>query len=235
MLEEHSALFDRLRAELRTRHYSLHTERAYEEWLHRFLTYNNGLPPKENAEEAVRNYLSYLAKDRHVAASTQNQALCALVFAYREAIGRPLEIIGEFGKAKRPRRLPTVMALPEVDRVLERMEGAHRLMAELLYGSGLRISDCIRLRVKDLDFAYGQIVVRDGMGAKNRVTMLPDCVREPLQAHLAKVRELFEADRKNGLPGVYTHVMNRPGLAVRSPADLRGQRAGAPGRQPAAG
>lgn len=203
VVDEHRELFERLRAELRTRHYSLHTERSYEDWLQRFLTFHEGLPPPERAEEAVRNYLSFLANDREVSASTQNQALCALVFAYREAMGRPLEMIGEFGKAKRPRRLPTVLSPQEMDRLLERVDDAHRLLADLMYGSGLRISDCIRLRVKDVDFDYGQIVVRDGKGEKDRVTVLPECVREPLQEHLARVRALFDADREAGLPGVF--------------------------------
>jgi len=202
-VDAHREVFERLRQELRTRHYALKTERAYEDWLQRYLAFHKGLPPNEQAEEAVRVYLSYLAQERQVAASTQNQALCALVFAYREAIGRPLELIGEFGKAKRPQRLPTVMSHPEMDRVLAHLEGTDLLMAQLLYGAGLRISDCIRLRVKDVDFDYGQIVVRDGKGEKDRVTVLPECVREPLREHLAKVRELFEADRKEGLPGVY--------------------------------
>jgi integron integrase len=202
-VDEHPKLFERLRTELRTRHYSLHTERAYVSWLQRFLTFHKGLPPRERAEEAVRAYLGYLVQDRQVSASTQNQALCALVFAYREALGQPLEVIGEFGKAKRPRNLPTVLSRAEVGRLLDELDGTYGLMGGLLYGSGVRISECVRLRVKDVDFDYGQIVVRKGKGVKDRVTILPECEREPLERHLAQVRALFEADRKAGLPGVY--------------------------------
>jgi integron integrase len=213
-VDEHPDLFSRLRNELRLRHYSLHTERSYEDWLQRFITFRKGMPPREEAEEAVRTYLGYLAQKRDVSASTQNQALCALVFVYREVLKQPLEVIGEFGKAKRSRRLPSVLSPEEVDEVLDRLEGTHRLMADLLYGSGLRISDCIRLRVKDVDFAYGQIVVRAGKGDKDRVTVLPDCARERLQQHLARVKELFEADRKAGAAGVYV----TPALERKYPA-----------------
>ncbi|MBI5015255.1 MAG: integron integrase [Deltaproteobacteria bacterium] len=199
----HADLLDRFRREMRTRHKALATERAYEDWLRRFLAFHKGLPPREQAEGAVRTYLSYLAQTRGVSASTQHQALCALVFVYREVLGQPLGMIGEFGKAKRPQRLPTVLSCPEMDRLLGQLDGTSLLVAMLLYGSGLRISDCLRLRVQDIDFDYGQIVVRRGKGDKDRVTVLPDCAREPLQEHLARVRELFEADRKAGVAGVY--------------------------------
>ncbi len=196
-------LFDHLRKELRTRHYALKTKKAYAHWLLHFLAFCNGLPPDGDNETAVRSFLTHLANDCDVAASTQNQALCALVFVYREAMGRPLELVGEFGKAKRPRRLPTVLSLPEVDRLLDQLQATNHLLAQLMYGAGLRISDCIRLRVKDLDFYLGQIVVQDGKGGKDRVTVLPECCRGLLQQHLGKVQVLFLADRRSDAASVF--------------------------------
>jgi len=202
-VQAHKALFDGLRQTLRGRRYSRRTEQAYTDWLLRFLTFHNGMPERDRAEEAVRAYLSYLGDTRRVTASTQNQALCALVFVFREVLGQPLDMIGEFGKAKRPRRLPTVLSQDEVDRLLAHIPPTHWLAASLLYGSGLRLLECLRLRVKDVDFAYGQLTVREGKGDKDRVTILADRCRDPLQAQLGKVRELFDADRRAGLPGVY--------------------------------
>jgi integron integrase len=195
-------IVQRLRAEIRTRHYSLRTEQSYETWVRRFASFHRGVLPRGDATQAVRAYLTYLADQREVAASTQNQALCALVFLYREVLQEPLAEFGDFTRAKRPARLPTVLSRDEVQRLLAHVEGTRGLMVGLLYGAGLRLMECARLRVKDVDFDHAQILVRDGKGQKDRVTMLPERSAGPLREHLVKVRALFDADRAAGLPGV---------------------------------
>jgi site-specific recombinase XerD len=182
---EHQEVLSRLRTEIRARHYSLHTEQAYEHWMRRFVTFHELKSPWELGPETVKEYLEYLAVERQVLASTQNQALNALVFLYEQVIGEPLGTIGEFTRAKRPRRLPVVLTREEVNRLLGALTGTYRLMAGLLYGSGLRLMECMRLRVKDVDFAHQQIVVRNGKGQKDRVTMLPYRFQQPLREHLA--------------------------------------------------
>ena len=157
---------ERLRAELRTRHYSIRTENAYATWLARFVAFCQYRSPASLTAPDVKAYLEYLATVRQVSASTQTQALCALVFFYGEVLGRPLGEIGDFAKAKRPRHLPTVLSRDEVGRLGEHLTGMCALMAGLLYGSGLRLMECVRLRVKDLDFHHHQILVRDGKGRR---------------------------------------------------------------------
>jgi integron integrase len=195
--------FERLRAELRTRHYSIRTEEAYAGWLARLIGFRGYRPPEELGAPDVRAYLEYLATVRKISASTQNQALCALAFFFAEALRRPLDEIGDYVKAKRPIRLPTVLSREEVRRLEARLSGTYALMAGLLYGSGLRLMECVRLRVKDLDFDHRQILVRDGKGQKDRITVMPEKQREPLGAHLAKVKALFESDLQAGIAGVY--------------------------------
>ncbi len=195
--------FDRLRTEIRTRHYSIRTEEAYAGWLARLIGFRRYPPPDEMGPEDVRSYLEYLATVRKVSASTQNQALCALVFFFGNVLGRPLNQIGEYVRAKRPVRLPTVLSRQEVCRLEAGLSGTYALMAGLLYGSGLRLMECVRLRVKDLDFDHHQIVVRDGKGQKDRITVMPERLREPLRLHLGKVKTLFESDLAAGIAGVY--------------------------------
>ena len=195
--------FERLRGEIRTRHYSLRTEEAYAMWLARFVVFRRYASPESLGADDVRSYLEYLATVREISASTQNQALCALVFFYGQVLERPLGDIGDFARAKRPIRLPTVLSRDEVRRLLECLSGTYALVGGLLYGSGLRLMECVRLRVKDVDFDHRQILVRDGKGQKDRVTVLPDKHTETLKTHLARVRSLFEADLESGLPGVY--------------------------------
>jgi integron integrase len=151
----------------------------------------------------VKNYLDYLAVERDVAANTQNQALNALVFFYGQVLGKPVGEMEEFARAKRPRRLPEVMTRDEVQRLLSKMSGITGLMAGVMYGSGLRLMECVRLRVKDIDFAQHQIIVRDGKGQKDRVTMLPERFAPPLQEHLARVKGIYEQDLAQGMAGVY--------------------------------
>jgi integron integrase len=151
----------------------------------------------------VRAFLTHLAAERNVAAATQNQALNALVFLYREVIGGELEWIDGFEPAKRGQRLPEVLSTQEVQAVLSHLTGTQALIGQLLYGTGLRLMECLRLRVKDIDFARGQLVVRAGKGDKDRVTMLPELLRQPLKAHLHRVRELHEKDLEAGVGEVW--------------------------------
>jgi integrase len=153
---------------MRTRHYSFRTEQAYVHWMRRFVTFHELQSPQDLGPEAVKAYLDYLAVAQNVSASTQNQALNALMFLYEQVMGEPLGTIGEFPRAKRPKRLPVVLTREEVNRMLGALPETYRLMAGLLYGSGLRLMECVRLRVKDVDFAHHQIVVRDGEGQKDR-------------------------------------------------------------------
>jgi integron integrase len=213
----HGEVIKRLRTEIRTRHYSIRTEQVYEAWVRRFITFHRMKSPVELGPEAVKEYLEYLAEKRNVAASTQNQALNALVFLYEQVLKEPLGIIGEFTRAKRPKRLPVVLTREEVNRLLDALAGTHKLMAGLLYGSGLRLMECVRLRVKDVDFAQNQIMVRDGKGQKDRVTILPDLFQIPLKEHLACVRELHNKDLAEGFGEVYIW----PSLARKYPNAVR--------------
>jgi integron integrase len=195
-------LLDQVREALRTRHYSRRTEKAYVGWIRRFVIFHGKRHPREMGEAEVTRFLSHLAVERKVSASTQNQALAALLFLYRVVLGIELKWLGEMVRAKRPQRLPVVLTRREVRELLERLRGTTWLMASLLYGSGLRLLECARLRVKDVDFERGEILVRDGKGRKDRVTMLPASVKGPLRVHLAEVRRLHEADLRGGLGSV---------------------------------
>ena len=195
--------FERLKTVIRTRHYSIRTEQAYLGWLARLIGFRQFRAPDEMVADDVRCYLEYLATVRRISASTQNQALCAFSFFFGEVLRRPLEEIGDFVRAKRPVRLPTVLSRQEVRRLELNLSGTYALMASLLYGSGLRLMECVRLRIKDLDFDHHQIVVRDGKGQKDRITVMPERSRGPLGAHLEKVRALFDSDLQAGIAGVY--------------------------------
>lgn len=197
-------LMDQVREVLRYHHYAYRTEQIYCQWIVRFIKfYKSERHPREMGATEVQAFLSHLASDRDVAASTQKQALNALVFLYRHVLDQPLIQGMEPKKAKKGQRLPTVMTESEVARLLENMEGTHRLMAQLMYGSGLRLMECIRLRVKDLDFGQGQIFVRDSKGGKDRVTVLPAQLHHPLQVQLEKVGDLHREDLSNGIGDVY--------------------------------
>ncbi|WP_462270202.1 phage integrase N-terminal SAM-like domain-containing protein [Desulfobacter sp.] len=158
--------------ELRTRGYSIRTEQAYESWVTRFISFCGNREPEKLGSGEVVSFLQHLAVQRNVAESTQNQALNALVFFYAKVLKHPLGDIGNFARAKRPKRLPVVLTRNEIAKVLEQMNGRQKLMASLLYGTGMRLMDCIRLRVQDIDFGYRQIVIRDGKGKKDRVVPL---------------------------------------------------------------
>jgi integron integrase len=195
-------LLEQVRDAIRRLHYSPRTEEAYVHWIKRFIYFSGRRHPASLGAAEVTAFLNYLARERDVAAATQNQALSALLFLYREVLGAALPWLDELDRVRRPARVPTVLAPGEVRRLLAAMSGTKWLMASLLYGAGLRLRECLKLRVKDVDFAYAQLVVRDGKGAKDRVTMLPQELVEPLQAHLRRVRELHERDLARGFGDV---------------------------------
>jgi site-specific recombinase XerD len=164
-------LLDAVRGVIRCKHYSIRTEQSYVDWIKRYIYFHNKQHPKDLGEEHISAFLTHLAVKRKVASSTQNQALCALVFLYRQVLKKE---VGEFEnliRAKKPHKLPVVFTREEVKEILLQLDGVHWLMGQLLYGAGLRIMECVRLRIKDVDFGYGQIVVRNGKGQKDRVTI----------------------------------------------------------------
>lgn len=196
-------LLDQLRQAIRLRHYSIRTEEAYVQWAKRFILFHNKRHPREMGRPEIEAFLTHLAVNGKVAAATQNQALNAIVFLYRHLLGREVGELETVVRAKRPPKLPVVLSPAETRRVLDHLDGTTGLMARLLYGSGLRLMECLRLRVKDVDFEYRQVTVRDGKGAKDRVTMLPAALIEPLRAHLARVKALHEEDLAAGYGEVY--------------------------------
>ena len=195
-------LLGQLRSQIRVRHYSLRTEETYVHWTRRYLRFHGHRHPREMGPEEMKAFLSSLADGRGVAASTQNQALSALLFLYKEVLGMELPWLDGIRKAKRPRRLPVVLTREEARALLARMDGTHALMARLLYGTGMRLGECLQLRVKDVELARREVVIREGKGGRDRVTVLPSTLVEPLRDHLARVRTLFDADRAAGLPPV---------------------------------
>jgi len=195
-------LLDRVRDAIRLKHYSIRTETAYVDWIRRYILFHDKRHPNDMGAPEVEAFLTHLAVHEHVAASTQNQAYSALLFLYREVLHQDLGPINAL-RAQKPKRLPTVLTKDEVQRVLSHLSGTHQLMAQLLYGSGLRLMECLRLRVKDLDFDYHTITVRDGKGEKDRVTILPESLIAPLQEHLQHVRRLHQEDLAQGYGAVY--------------------------------
>jgi len=196
-------LLEQLRTVIRRKHYAMRTEDAYVGWVRDFIRFHDKRHPASLAEGHVTRYLSHLAVERRVSASTQNQALSALLFLYRNVLDRPLGDISGAVRAKQPQRLPVVFTQDEVTGPLERLQGPTWLICALLYGAGLRLLEGLRLRVKDPEFERQAIYVRDGKGAKDRVTVLPADLTESLQRHLANVQTTFERDRTRGLAGVY--------------------------------
>lgn len=212
-----SPFLEGVRETIRVRHMSRSTEKAYVGWVVRFIRFHHLRHPRDMGEEEVRRFLTWLAVERHVATATQNQALNALVFLYRHVIGRPLGDIGEAVRARRPRRLPVVLSADEVRRVLARLGGVHWLVGALLYGSGLRLMEAMRLRVKDLDFDRQAVVVRDGKGGKDRVVTLAPELYAPLREHLRRRHALHQRDLVDGVGGVaLPHALERkyPGAAT---------------------
>ena len=196
-------LLDQVRGKIRLKHYSLRTEQAYTDWIQRFILHFDKQHPKELGAAEVEAFLTHLAVNGRVAASTQNQAKSALLFLYKEVLGIELPWLDNVEQARAPKRLPVVLNREEVQAVLSRLNGTHWIIASLLYGAGLRIMECVRLRVKDVDFPRKEILVRDGKGFKDRVTMLPQALVQPLQQHLQKVRQLHNDDLAKGDGAVY--------------------------------
>ena len=191
---------------IRARHYSPRTEDSYKRWIRRFIFFNGKRHPLEMGEEEVTRFLSHLATEKRVSASTQNQALNAILFLYREVLKKELDWLDGIVRAKKPIRLPVVLTHNEVQKILKRMHGVTLLMASLLYGAGLRLMECSRLRVKDMDFVRGEITVRDGKGRKDRITVLPASLLGPLAEYIVRVRQQHDRDCRKGrgsvaLPG----------------------------------
>lgn len=210
-------LLDRMRAEIRVRHYSIRTEETYLDWARRFILYHNKQHPKDLGADHVQAFLSYLALERNVSSSTQNQAKSALLFLYRDVLHVELPWLDEVVSAKMGKRLPVVLTSTEIRRLLNGMSGTMGLISTLLYGTGMRLLEGLRLRVKDVEFERREIVVREGKGNKDRVTVLPENLILPLQAHLAKVKALHEKDLEAGFGEV--HMPNA--LALKYPAGAR--------------
>jgi len=196
-------LMEQVRTALRTRHYSIRTEEAYIHWIRRYILFHNKRHPQDMGEQEISQFLSQLAVKEHVSASTQNQALCAIVFLYKEVIKRDLGDFGEIIWAKKPKRLPVVFTKDEARRVIDQLEGVKQLMVKILYGCGLRLNECLQLRVKDIDFGYKKIIIRNAKGGHERATILPESLIEPLKDHLKKVKTLHETDLKEGFGSVY--------------------------------
>lgn len=196
-------LFDQISDVIRLKHYSRRTEQAYLQWVKRFVLFNKKRHPRDMSSKEVTAFLTWLAVKRRVSASTQNQALNALLFMYRHVLHIELPWLDEVERARQSERLPVVFTRDEVKRLLAQFEGTYWLIFSLLYGSGLRLMECLRLRVKDIDFHYKQIIVRDGKGNKDRVTVLPSPLIEPIRNHLARVKQLHDNDVADGFGQVY--------------------------------
>jgi len=190
-----------VRARLKTRHYSVRTEEAYCDWVRRFVLFHERRHPSTMGEQEIAAFLNDLATVKNVSASTQNQALHALLFLYRHVLGRSVGLVADIVPAKRGRRLPTVLSFSEVRTILGRMRGVPRLCASLMYGSGLRLSECTELRVKDIDFERGEILVRCGKGNRDRRVPLPRMAVPALRVHLERTRRRFDRDLRDGVGG----------------------------------
>ncbi|MDO9104341.1 MAG: integron integrase [Methylovulum sp.] len=196
-------LLDQVRAKIRYKHYSIRTEQAYTDWIRRFILHFGKRHPREMGAAEIGQFLTHLAVEARVSASTQNQARCALLFLYKEVLETELPWLDDVEQAKVPKRLPVVLNREEVQAILSRLKGTQWLIASLLYGTGMRIMECLRLRLQDVDFRRREILIRDGKGHKDRVTMLPVTLVAALQTHLQKVKELHDTDLAQGFGAVY--------------------------------
>ncbi len=229
-MEKEPRLLDRVRAAIRTKHYSIRTEQAYVDWIRRFILFHDKRHPIEMGKAEMESFLTHLAVNRNVAASTQNQALSALLFLYRDVLAREMPWLDNVTRAKKPSRLPVVLTHAEVVRLLKLLSGTKWLMASLLYGSGLRLLECLRLRVHDIDIERRQIMVRNGKGGKDRATVLPDPLIESLRRQIEQVRIIHEIDISEGFGEVYLpfalerkypSAAKAPGWQYLFPADKR--------------
>jgi len=206
VLHRSPKLLESLREALHVRHYSHRTEDTYCSWVKRFVHFHKLRHPKEMGELEINLFLTHLAVSEKVSASTQNQALSALLFLYRHVIGKEVGDLGHVIRARKPIHLPVVLTREEVKALLALLTGDKWLMASLMYGAGLRLMECLRLRVQDIDFSRNEIMVRDGKGAKDRITMLPESLKQPLSDHLKNVKRIHDKDLADGwgyvlLPG----------------------------------
>ncbi len=203
-------ILDQVRSKIRLKHYSRRTEKTYISWIKRFIYFHNKKHPNIMGKPEIENYLTHLATKEDVAASTQNQALSAILFLYNDVLDIPMREKFRYTRAKQSQHIPVVFTKDEVKRILANLEGRDWLMGNLLYGAGLRLTECIRLRIKDIDFTARQIIVRDGKGFKDRVTMLPEKVNSEMQRQFTRVKTLHEMDLKNGFGSVYLpHALSR--------------------------
>ncbi|MGY8818959.1 MAG: integron integrase [Pseudomonadales bacterium] len=196
-------LLDQVRDQIRLKHYSIRTERVYCEWAKRYIRFHKYRHPLEMGAAEVEAFLSDLAVRRDVSASTQNQALAALLFLYKQVLKQELPWLGEVVRAKKPARLPVVLSIDEVQRILSQLDGDVGLIARLLYGGGLRLMEGVRLRVKDVDFSRNEIIIRDGKGQKDRVTVMPASLVLPLKQHITLVRAIHQSEVVAGRGDVY--------------------------------
>jgi len=196
-------LLDKVRVRIRLKGYSIRTEKSYVSWIKRFILFHGKRHPKELGKPEIEAFLSHLVMNLDVSSSTQNQAFNAILFLYNQVLETEMPEDINACRSKKPVRLPTVMTREEAMRVIRSMTGVHQLMAKLMYGSGLRVIECVRLRIKDTDFEMNQIVVRDGKGKKDRITVFPEEVKLALKEHLAYVKQLHERDLSNGFGNVY--------------------------------
>ena len=196
-------LLDQVRQKIRLKHYSIRTEEAYTSWIKRYILFHGTRHPEEMGRPEIEAYLTHLAMVRNVAASTQNQAFSALLFLYNEVLEIKLEGEIKACRAKKPERVPTVLAVEETQQVLDAMSGTYQIMAQLLYGCGLRAIECLRLRVKDVDFGLNQIIARNGKGQKDRITVFPDTIKNKLEEHLVHRKALHTSDLAEGVGSVY--------------------------------
>ena len=201
--EDSPKLLDIVRGKIRLKHYSIRTEQAYVDWIKRYILHFDKKHPRDLGAEHVEQFLTYLAVNGKVSASTQNQAKSALLFLYKEVLGQLLPWLDDIEHAKTPKRMPVVLTKHEVQMILAQLNGTHHLIVSLLYGTGMRILEALRLRVKDVDFERKEILIRDGKGYKDRVTMLPSSLVKPLSEHINKVKVLHEQDLANGYGEVY--------------------------------
>ena len=201
-MDARPTLLRQVRNVLRTLHYSYRTEQQYIHWIRRYVRWSGMRHPRDLGSAELEAFLTHLAVDRHVSASTQNQALAALLFLYQKVLGMELPWLQDIVRARRPERLPTVLSRDEVRAVIGRLGGEYRLVASLLYGCGFRLRECLSLRIKDVDFEYRQVVIRDAKGARDRVTILPDSLVDPLRTHLVQVRERHGRAMSDGYGGV---------------------------------
>ena len=196
-------LLDEIREVIRMKHYSIRTEKSYVDWAKRYVLFHNKKHPLEMGENEINAYLTFLAVKAKVAASTQSQALNALIFMYHEVLKKNIGDIGNFHKAKRPEKIPVVLTKDEMNSLFYHLDGEKKLMAGLLYGAGLRLLECVRLRIKDIDLSYNQVIVRDGKGNKDRITLLPQKFKEPLKLQMKKAAILHKQDLADGYGEVY--------------------------------